>query len=134
MTAREAFGARLRRQREQRRITLADLTVRTKVEVARWARLEHGDTRGWPTGLFARSYVRQYAEIVGLDPDDTVDQFCGLFPEGDRRAEPLLRGPAEAPVAPVRGLVRPLAAWFKRTLTALQTVRGPHPANVAAHK
>jgi cytoskeletal protein RodZ len=134
MTAREAFGARLRRQREQHRITLADLAVRTKVQGGRWARLEQGDMRGWPTGLFARSYVRQYAEIVGLDPADTVDQFCELFCEGDRRAEPLPHEATEGPVASVPGLARPLAAWFKWTRAALQSVRGPHAAPVAARK
>src|SRR5215510_10680623 len=30
-------------------------------------------------------------EIVRLDPSDTVDEFCRLFPHGDRRAEQTFR-------------------------------------------
>jgi hypothetical protein len=45
----------------------------------------------WPSGVFARSYVRQYAEAIGVDPDSTVDEFCRWFPEGDRRAERVVR-------------------------------------------
>jgi hypothetical protein len=29
--------------------------------------------------------------VVGLDPIDTVDEFCKLFPHGDRRAQPTFR-------------------------------------------
>ena len=29
--------------------------------------------------------MRTYACAVGLDPIDTVDEFCRLFPQGDRR-------------------------------------------------
>jgi hypothetical protein len=30
--------------------------------------------------------VRAYARAIGFDPIDTVDEFCRLFPQGDRRA------------------------------------------------
>jgi hypothetical protein len=29
--------------------------------------------------------MRAYAQILGFDPDDVVDEFCRLFPQGDRR-------------------------------------------------
>jgi hypothetical protein len=46
--------------------------------------------------VFARSYVRDYAERIGLDPDEVVNEFCRLFPEwGDRRAERVIREKAE---------------------------------------
>ena len=48
-------------------------------------------TSGWPRGLYARAWVHAYASLVGLDPIDTVDEFCRLFRHGDRRAGPMLR-------------------------------------------
>jgi hypothetical protein len=61
-----------------------------------WTALEENDLARWPRQVFARSYVRDYAARVGLDPDDVVNEFCRLFPEwGDRRAEKLMRGHAE---------------------------------------
>ena len=47
--------------------------------------LEANDLSAWPRGLYARAWVRTYACAVGLDPIDTVDEFCRLFPQGDRR-------------------------------------------------
>lgn len=53
--------------------------------------LERNDFGDWPVGIFARAYVRQYAYAIGVDPDSTVDEFCRFFPEGDRRAEGVIR-------------------------------------------
>ena len=49
------------------------------------AAFERNDLSGWPRGLYARAWVRAYANVVGLDPSPTVDEFCRLFPQGDRR-------------------------------------------------
>ena len=46
-------------------------------------------------GLFARAFVRDYAKAVGLDPNEVVDDFCRLFPLGDRRCVPKIREQAE---------------------------------------
>ena len=94
MSAREAFGPNLRRLRLQRGLTLEQIAEQTKLSVALWDGLEQNDLSRWPSGLFARSYVRDYAEIIGADPDATIDEFCRWFPQGDRRAEPLVRGQA----------------------------------------
>jgi hypothetical protein len=95
MSAREAFGPNLRRQRLQRGVTLECIAQETKVSVAMWSALEKNDLSQWPSGIYARSYVRSYAQIIGADPEATVDEFCRLFPNGDRRAERTIRGHAQ---------------------------------------
>ena len=95
MSAREAFGPNLRRLRMQRGISLDFIARETKVGVAIWTGLERNDLSRWPTGIYARAYVRSYAQLIGVDPEATVDEFCRLFPKGDRRAERLIRGQAE---------------------------------------
>jgi transcriptional regulator with XRE-family HTH domain len=95
MSAREAFGPNLRRLRMQRGITLESIARETKVNIALWAGLEKNDLSRWPTGIYARAYMRSYAQLVGADPEATVDEFCRLFPNGDRRAERLIRGHAQ---------------------------------------
>ncbi len=95
MSAREAFGPNLRRLRLQRGISLDAIAQETKVNSAIWAGLERNDLSRWPTGIYARAYVRSYAQLIGADPDATVDEFCRLFPNGDRRAERLIRGKAD---------------------------------------
>jgi len=95
MSERDAFGPNLRRIRIQRGLTLEQLAATTKVSVSLWAGLERNDFSRWPTGIYARSYVRDYAAAIGVDPASTVDDFCRWFPQGDRRAEMLIRGQAQ---------------------------------------
>lgn len=67
----------------------------TKVSVDLWDGLEHNDFNRWPLGIFARAYVREYARMIGVDPEATVDEFCRWFPQGDRRALRFMREHAE---------------------------------------
>ena len=85
MTPQETFVTRLRRHRERNRISLEEIAAATRVKKELFEALEANDLSAWPRGLYARAWVRTYACAVGLDPIDTVDEFCRLFPNGDRR-------------------------------------------------
>jgi hypothetical protein len=78
-----------------RRISLAELSETTKIPVDVWEAMERNDFSRWPKGIYARAYIREYAQAIGVDPEATVDEFCRWFPQGDRRAERLVRGHAE---------------------------------------
>jgi transcriptional regulator with XRE-family HTH domain len=95
MSERDTFGPRLRRERERRGISLDTLAARTNVSIELWMGLEDNDFSKWPNGLFARAFVRDYAKVIGLDPNEVVDDFCRLYPVGDRRVLPTLRAQAE---------------------------------------
>ena len=86
MTSQDIFIGRLRRHRERTGIPLTELAARTRIKQELLAAFEKNDLSGWPRGVYARAWVRAYASVVGLDPTDTVDEFCRLFPHGDRRA------------------------------------------------
>jgi cytoskeletal protein RodZ len=86
-----AFGSNLRRIRLQRGITLARIARSTRIAEDRLEGLERNDFSGWPSGIYARAYVRQYASAIGVEGDQTVYEFCRNFPQGDRRAAPLFR-------------------------------------------
>jgi len=93
--SRDAFGPNLRRLRKQRRLSIEHIAQETKISAELLRGLEKNDFSLWPTGIYARSYVRQYAVAVGAEADSTVDEFCRWFPQGDRRAERTVRGHAE---------------------------------------
>ena len=95
MSERDSFGPRLRRERERRGISLETIVTRTNVSLELWLGFESNDFSRWPTGIFARAFVRDYAKAVGLDPDEVVDDFCRLYPLGDRRLVPVIRAQAE---------------------------------------
>ena len=95
MSERDTFGPRLRRERERRGISLETIATLTNVSVELWIGLESNDLSRWPKGIFARAFIRDYARAVGLDANEVVDDFCRLFPLGDRRAVPLIREQAK---------------------------------------
>jgi len=95
MSDRDTFGPRLRAERERRGISLETLAAVTKVSEELWDGLERNDFSKWPSGLFARAFVRDYATAIGLDADEVIDEFCRLFPIGDRRAERIIRAQGE---------------------------------------
>ena len=91
MSDRDTFGPRLRSERERRGISLETIATVTMVGADLWDGLERNDVSRWPTGIFARAFVRDYAKAVGLDADEVVDEFCRLFAVGDRRAERIIK-------------------------------------------
>ena len=91
MTPQETFISRLRRHRERNQISLEEIVSETRIKREQLEAFERGDLTVWPRGIYARAWIRGYASVVGLDPIDTVDEFCKLFPQGDRRAEGTFR-------------------------------------------
>ena len=96
----DSFGARLRRERERRQITLPDIATRTKIKASLFEEIERNDASHWPTGIFRRSFMRAYADAVGLDAEATVREFLERFP--DPAAPPPIEPPkTAAPAAPI---------------------------------
>ena len=121
----DEFGPRLRAEREQRGISLEALSVATKVSVDLWEALERNDFSRWPAGVFARAFVRDYARTIGLDSDAVVNDFCRLFPVGDRRTVRIVRAQAEL-------LGHEHQADQAELLPAGRERRTPRPAGAAA--
>jgi transcriptional regulator with XRE-family HTH domain len=69
------FGERLRAQRERQQISLTTIAEQTKIKLSLLEALEQDDASKWPRGIFGRSYLRSYAQAIGLDPDMTLRDF-----------------------------------------------------------
>ena len=79
VTERRAFGERLKQQRERRGIALQSISQATKVPASLYDGLERGDCSRWPAGIYGRAYVKAYAEAVGLNAAETVQEFSAVF-------------------------------------------------------
>jgi transcriptional regulator with XRE-family HTH domain len=91
MTPQETFVTQLRRHRQKNRVSLEEIASEARVKAELLEALENNDLSEWPRGLYARALIRTYACFVGLDPQDTVDEFCRLYTQGDRRAQGTIR-------------------------------------------
>src|SRR5262245_3319395 len=80
-----SFGENLRRERELRGISLREIADATKISVRFLQALESERLDILPGGLFRRTFVRQYAKHVGLDPERMVAEF--LYAHGEELPE-----------------------------------------------
>ena len=143
MTPQETFITRLRRHRERNRISLDEIVSATRIKREQLEAFERGDLTVWPRGIYARAWIRGYASVIGVDPIDTVDEFCKLFPQGDRRAEETFRefaaiiahpstyqdefehaaeGDRRRPSPPVNVIAKP-PTWRDHVLRVLRNIR-----------
>jgi len=73
-------GSKLRAARERRGVSLRQIASATKISIGALEALERNDLARLPGGIFSRAFVRSYASEVGLDPDETIQEFLSQLP------------------------------------------------------
>jgi len=71
----ESFGAKLRREREQRKMTLEDVSLSTKIASRHLQALEADKFEQLPGGIFNKGFVRAYAHHLGIDEQQAVADY-----------------------------------------------------------
>ncbi|MDX1632091.1 MAG: helix-turn-helix domain-containing protein [Thermoanaerobaculia bacterium] len=90
-----SFGEWLRQQREIRGLSLREIVDSTKISMRYLEALESDRFERLPAPIFARGFLRQYAQYVGLDSDEVVNFYLQVSEE---RADEELESPgAELP-------------------------------------
>jgi cytoskeletal protein RodZ len=113
----QAFGQKLRREREKKRVTLDQLAERTKVAASLLRSLEAGECARWPGGIYSRGFVRAYAEATGMDPEHTVSLFVECYPEFAAAVDPVPETPeAAGPQTLLERVKSAVAEFFKVTV------------------
>ena len=64
------LGEELRRKREERGITLAEISESTRIGTRFLKAIEIDNFSTLPGGIFTRSFIRAYAKQVGMSEDD----------------------------------------------------------------
>lgn len=70
-----AFGEALRREREVRSVELRAIADETKIGIRFLEALEKGRLDMLPGGVFPRSFLKQYADYLGLDSERLLREF-----------------------------------------------------------
>ncbi|MGH9469584.1 MAG: RodZ domain-containing protein [Terriglobia bacterium] len=69
------FGENLRREREMRAVTLQEIADTTKISVRLLEALENEEFSRLPGGIFTRSFIRSYANYLGLDQEQVIAEY-----------------------------------------------------------
>ncbi|MBC7158468.1 MAG: helix-turn-helix domain-containing protein [Porphyrobacter sp.] len=70
------IGARLRAERERQGLTLQDVAAQTRIALRHLATIEDGAFASLPGRTYATGFARNYAKVVGLDPDMVAAQVA----------------------------------------------------------
>lgn len=83
-----SFGDRLKKEREQRGVTLEDISLNTKIGTRLLRALEDEKFDQLPGGIFNKGFVRAYARHLGLDEDQTIADYMEALGAGRPNPEP----------------------------------------------
>ena len=78
-----SFGEELRREREVRGITLAEIASATTIEPRLLEALEDNDFSVLPQDVYTRGFIRAYARHLGIDEEKLSNQY--LYESGQVR-------------------------------------------------
>jgi len=93
-----SLGDSLRQQREKRGITLDQAAADTRIREKFLKALEDGDLQSLPGAVYTKGFLRNYAEYLGLDDEESVVQF-----HQERGGPPAETKRRFAPMKPVGG-------------------------------
>ncbi|HLI33444.1 MAG TPA: RodZ domain-containing protein [Terriglobia bacterium] len=74
------FGENLRREREMRGISLQEISETTKISIRLLEALENEEFYKLPGGIFTRSFIRAYANYLGLDEERVLAEYQLVAP------------------------------------------------------
>ena len=82
-----APNLRLSQARQAQNLTTADVARRLKLSVWQVEALESGQYQQLPGAVFVRGFIRNYARLLKLDPEELVHAATGRLPQSVPRPE-----------------------------------------------
>ena len=76
-----APNVRLSQARQAQNLTTAEVARRLKLSVWQVEALESGQFQRLPGMIFVRGFIRNYARLLKLDPEELVHEVTGLLPQ-----------------------------------------------------
>lgn len=105
------LGEELRQRREQRGVTLAEISEATRIGTRFLKAIETDNFSTLPGGIFTRSFIRAYAKYVGMNEDEAIAlylrQASGQGLEQSEPAEEAAAKPTHKPSTPLEVVPKP---------------------------
>jgi cytoskeletal protein RodZ len=101
----ESVGEKLRQHRVRQGLTLDDVSASTRISVKNLRAIESDELSGIASAFFYRSFVRQFAQRLGLDYDElatTVQEWANTMPQPAMPGQLQAAMPKVPPLQPTR--------------------------------
>lgn len=79
----ESFGQQLKSLREQKGLSIQEISEKTKIAIANLELLEKDKFELLPPKVFIKGFVRSYAQCLGVNQDEMVKRFEHCIKEGE---------------------------------------------------
>jgi cytoskeletal protein RodZ len=71
----QILGEKLKDARETSKVTIAQISKKTKIPANYLKYIEEGDYKNLPADIYVIAYLRKYAEVLNLDIEEILEQF-----------------------------------------------------------
>ena len=92
------IGEQLRSAREERGISLREISDQTRISVRYLESIETNDYKRLPGGIFNRSFVKAYARSVGFDEKAAIDGYSQYMREKGEAGDEISTTPYQSKV------------------------------------
>ena len=75
----ETLGEKLRQAREEREITIAEISEQTRISPLYLEAIESDDYTPLPGGIFNKGFVKSFAKYVGIDENEALQDYSKLI-------------------------------------------------------
>ena len=80
----EQFGEELKQARVEKELSLMDISAETRISLKFLDAIEHGEFQILPQ-TYVRAFLREYASMIGLDPDEVMQRYEFAIQESSSR-------------------------------------------------
>ncbi|HVF51791.1 MAG TPA: helix-turn-helix domain-containing protein [Pyrinomonadaceae bacterium] len=90
------LGQQLRRAREQRGVSLREISDQTRISMRHLEAIEADDYKHLPGGIFNRSFIKSYARIIRFDEREALDAYARTAQEHGETPDEVATSPTRS--------------------------------------
>ena len=91
----KTLGEKLKKSREEKGISLRELSLKINVDYKKLEKMEQGDFKNLDVPVYVKGYLRRYADALGMDPNELIEMYEKGFEAVDVETETVVKGEEE---------------------------------------
>jgi len=95
-------GEKLKKAREAKGLSLQQVHEETKIHIKTLKNIEEGQLQRLPSMIYAKSFIKEYSEFLGLDSNEILKQFFNKPGSKDAKLELIIEEKKLPPFKPVQ--------------------------------
>jgi cytoskeletal protein RodZ len=113
------LGEVLKEARQEKKLSLEELQEMTKIQKRYLLAIEQGKYEQLPGKFYARAFIKNYAEAVGLHHQQLFEEYPGDIPSTGRETPENLPSRANRKTAPMSGMQSKMFSFIPKLLVVI---------------